>query len=285
MSNVTRNHKDNVFCLLYRDRKNLLSLYNAVNGTSYAREEELEVVTLEQAICVKMRNDVAFVIHSGLYLYEQQASVNLNMPLRDLYYVTEELKKIAPPGRLHQKTRVGIPAPHFITFYNGTVKQPERQVYKLSDAYCREEKDPELELKVTVININPGCNQELLERCESLKGYMSFVEKVRAGREAMPTLEEAVHQAVNECISEGILAEFFREHKKEVVEMGIYEFDQELYDRVLREDGEAIGREETTLVNIKSLMETLKLKEEQAMDALKVPEAERIKYRERLKAD
>lgn len=95
--------------------------------------------------------------------------------------------------------------------------------------------------------------------------------------------------AVDECISEGILAEFFREHKKEVMEMGIYEFDQELYDRVLREDGEMIGREigreETTLEDIKSLMETLKLKEEQAMDALKVPEAERKKYRERLKAD
>ena len=56
----------------------------------------------------------------------------------------------------------------------------ERQVYKLSDAYCWAEKDPKLKLKVTVININPGCSQELLERCESLKGYMSFVEKVRA---------------------------------------------------------------------------------------------------------
>ena len=68
--------------------------------------------------------------------------------------------------------------------------------------------------------------------------------------------------------------------------MGVYEFDQELYDRVLREDGEAIGkeigREEKALEDIKSLMETLKLPEEQAMDALKVPEAERIKYRERL---
>lgn len=100
------------------------------------------------------------------------------------------------------------------------------------------------------------------------------------------SLEEAVHQAVEECISEGILAGFFREHREEILEMGVYEFDQELYDRVLREDGEAIGkeigREEKALEDIKSLMETLKLPEEQAMDALKVPEAERIKYRERL---
>ena len=163
MPNVARNHKDNVFCLLYKDRKNLLSLYNAINGTSYENEEELEVVTLEEAICIKIRNDAAFVIDSRLNLYEQQSSANPNMPLRDLYYVTEELKKIAPPGRLHRTGKVQIPVPRFIVFYNGVAKQPERQIYKLSDLFSREEKNPELELIVTVININQGYNKELLE--------------------------------------------------------------------------------------------------------------------------
>ncbi len=286
MSNVTRNHKDNVFCMLYRDRKNLLSLYNAMNGTSYEKEEELEVVTLEEAICMKMRNDAAFVIDSRLNLYEQQASVNPNMPLRDLYYVTEELKKLAPPGRLHQRTKVKIPAPKFVVFYNGTAKQPERQVYRLSDLFYREEKDPELELKVTVFNINTGYNGELLGKCESLRGYMTFVNKVRDKKASMLRLEEAVRQAVDECISEGILTVFFRENREEIVEMGIYEFDQELYDKILLEDGKAIGIEKGIeigiLKSIKSLMETLKLTEEQAMEALKIPEAERRKYRERL---
>ncbi len=286
MSNVTRNHKDNVFCMLYRDRKNLLSLYNAMNGTSYEKEEELEVVTLEEAICMKMRNDAAFVIDSRLNLYEQQSSVNPNMPLRDLYYVTEELKKLAPPGRLHQRTKVKIPAPKFVAFYNGTAKQPERQVYRLSDLFYREEKDPKLELKVTVFNINTGYNGELLGKCESLRGYMTFVNKVRDKKASMLRLEEAVRQAVDECISEGILTVFFRENREEIVEMGIYEFDQELYDKILLEDGKAIGIEKGIeigiLKSIKSLMETLKLTEEQAMEALKIPEAERTKYRERL---
>lgn len=80
MSTITRNHKDNVFRLLYREKKHLLSLYNAMNETSYEREDELEVVTLEEAICLKIRNDAAFVIDSKLNLYEQQASVNPNMP-------------------------------------------------------------------------------------------------------------------------------------------------------------------------------------------------------------
>lgn len=290
MSNVTRNHKDNVFCLLYREKKNLLSLYNAMNGTSYENEQELEVVTLEEAICMKMRNDAAFVIDSTLNLYEQQASVNPNMPLRDLYYVTEELKKIAPAGRLHRTTKVKIPAPHFVMFYNGAAKQPERMTYRLSELFFREEKEPGLELVVTAVNINPGCSQELLDKCESLRGYMAFVEKVRVKLAAEVKLEEAVRQSVNECISENILEDFFREHREEIVEMGIYEFDQELHDQVLREDGEAIGMEKGIEIGrreaveigrreaIENLMDTLNLTEEQAMEALKIPESERKKY-------
>lgn len=278
MSNETRNHKDNVFCLLYRDKENLLSLYNAINNTSYVKEEELEVVTLDGAICMKIKNDAAFVIDSTLNLYEQQASVNPNMPLRDLYYVAKELKKIAPPRSLYSTMKVEIPVPKFVVFYNGTAKQPERQEYRLSDLFSRVEENPELELRVTVININPGYSENLLERCESLKGYMVFVEKVREKRSAGIKPDEAVLQAVEECISENILAGFFSENKEEVVEVSIWEFDQELHDKTLLEDGEAIG----TLKAIKNLMSTLKLTAGQAMTALKIPETEQLKYRDRL---
>lgn len=243
MSNMARNHKDNVFCLLYKDKRNLLSLYNAMNGTSYENEAELEVVTLDGAICLKMKNDAAFVVDSRLNLYEQQSSRNENMPLRDLYYVVEELKKIAPPSTLYHRTKIKIPTPRFVVFYNGAEEQPERQVYKLSDSFSGEEMNPELELKVTVININPGYNEELLERCESLKGYMLFVKKARDKKAVGIKLEDAVRQALEECIAENILAEFFQSHKEEIVEMEIWGFDQELHDQAMREDGEIIGME------------------------------------------
>ena len=37
-NNVTVKHKDNVFCLLYNDKKNLLDLYNALNNSSYTED-------------------------------------------------------------------------------------------------------------------------------------------------------------------------------------------------------------------------------------------------------
>ena len=66
--NVNRNYKDTVFRKLFSDRKNLLSLYNAISETSYTDENELEIVTLESAIYMGMKNDLAFIIDTNLCL-------------------------------------------------------------------------------------------------------------------------------------------------------------------------------------------------------------------------
>ena len=87
---VNRKYKDTVFRMLFSDRKNLLSLYNAINGSRYTDPEELEIVTLENAIYMGMKNDLAFIIDTGLFLYEHQSTYNPNMPLRDLLYISAE---------------------------------------------------------------------------------------------------------------------------------------------------------------------------------------------------
>lgn len=70
---------------------------------------------------------------------------------------------------------IQIPAPHFVVFYNGTAVQPEQQEIRLSDAYLTKEKDPQLELKIQVLNINLDKNVELLAQCQTLKEYMQYV--------------------------------------------------------------------------------------------------------------
>lgn len=45
-----RNYKDTVFRMLFKEKENLLSLYNAVNGTKYKNTDNLIVTTLENAI-------------------------------------------------------------------------------------------------------------------------------------------------------------------------------------------------------------------------------------------
>ncbi len=139
-------YKDTVFRMLFREKKQLLGLYNAVSGRNYENPEKLDIVMLESAVYLGMRNDVAFIIDMRLYLFEHQSTVNKNMPLRFLQYVSAEYEKIIVSKNLHRRTLIKIPAPHFVVFYNGMEKCGERQELRLSAAYEVEEENPELEL-------------------------------------------------------------------------------------------------------------------------------------------
>ena len=84
---ANRNYKDTIFRMIFSDRESLLSLYNAVNKRNYTNPDDLEIVTLENAIYMGMKNDLAFILDMNLYLYEHQSTVNPNIPLRDLFYI------------------------------------------------------------------------------------------------------------------------------------------------------------------------------------------------------
>ena len=238
-TNVTANreYKSTVFSNLFKDKKKLLALYNALNHSNYANENELEIVTLENAIYMSMKNDLAFILDCKLTLYEHQSTPNPNMPLRDLFYVSKEYEKLVNKKTLYSRRKHKIPAPHFVVFYNGMEHQPEKQILKLSDLYQIPETEPMLELQVLMLNINDGNNEELKESCQVLKEYMQYVNCVRKYvYQEKITLNDAVECAVTECIREGILEDFLRENRAEVVSMSIFEFDEEKEIKLIRED-------------------------------------------------
>lgn len=239
---ANRKYKDTVFRMLFSDRKNLLSLYNAVNGSSYEDPDALEIVTLENAVYMGMKNDLAFIVDTGLFLYEHQSTYNPNMPLRDLFYIAGEYQKLVDHRSLYSSIIQKIPAPNFLVFYNGTERKEDSWVNYLSESYENLTGEPNLELKVITLNINEGHNSQLLEQCQILREYAQYVAKVReyAGS---TDLDTAVEQAVNDCIQNGILAEFLRKNKSEVIAMSIFEYDKEEEERKLRKAEYEAGRE------------------------------------------
>ena len=239
---ANRKYKDTVFRILFSDRKNLLSLYNAVNGSAYEDEAALEIVTLENAIYMGMKNDLAFIVDTGLFLYEHQSTYTPNMPLRDLFYISAEYQKFVNHRSLYSSVIQKIPAPNFIVFYNGTEKKEDSWINYLSEAYQNLSGEPNLELKVLTLNINEGHNGELMEQCQILREYAQYVAKVREyARET--ELDVAVEQAVNDCIQNNILTEFLRKNKSEVIAMSIFEYDKEEEEKKLRKAEFEAGRE------------------------------------------
>lgn len=162
---ANRKYKDTVFRILFSDKEHLLSLYNAVSGKTYTDPEQLQIVTLENAVYMGMKNDLAFIIDTNLFLYEHQSTYSANMPLRDLFYIANEYQKLVDKKSLYSSKLQKIPAPKFLVFYNGTEEMEDSRTEYLSAAFENLTGEPDLELKVLTLNINIGHNQELLEQC------------------------------------------------------------------------------------------------------------------------
>ncbi len=242
-ASVQRNYKDTVFRMIFREKENLLSLYNALNGTAYENVDNLEITTLENAVYMNYKNDISFVFDFELLLYEHQSTCNPNMPLRDLLYVTKVLQNRIKDKNLYSTTLVKIPTPRFVVFYNGMDFQPEQQILYLSDAFEKKQNEPSLELAVNVYNINLGRNQQLMESCRLLKEYAQYVAQVRAYAEKLP-LSEAVENAVDDCIRNGILADFLAKNRAEAITVSIFEYDEEKHMKSERAEWREIGYRE-----------------------------------------
>ena len=248
---VKRNHKDTLFRMIFSTRENLLSLYNAVNHSHYTDASELEIVTLKNEVYMNMKNDQAFLLDMQLNLYEHQSTWNPNMPLRFLMYVAKEYQMLVRNQTLYASALVKVPTPHFVVFYNGETEQEAETILRLSHSFQQKTDKPELELMVRVLNINLDKKQEVLEACQLLKEYMLLVNKIRRYTDEYKDINQAVEQAVTECIEENILADFLRKNRAEAIEMCIFEYDDKREKELIRKaeyaegmkEGERIGRE------------------------------------------
>ena len=233
---ANRMYKSRIFAMLFSDRNELLKLYNAINGTSYDDPDLLQVNTLENAVYMSMQNDVSFIIDMRLNLYEHQSTYSPNLPVRYLLYVADVYSDYTKDMNLYGTKAVKLPTPRFVIFYNGQAEQPDRKELKLSELFSIPDADPSLELKAVMLNINKGHNRKLMETCRTLQDYAEYTFRVREYAAEMP-LDLAVEQAITECISEGILADFLRKNRAEAKKVSIYEYDEERHRRQTREEG------------------------------------------------
>ena len=253
--NAARNYKDRIFRMVFREKKALLALYNAMNKTDYENEDDLKVTTLESALYLEMKNDVSFVLYDELLLYEHQSTKNPNLPLRNLFYVSDVYSELTKDLFLYGSVPVQIPEPKFVVFYNGLENMQEREVLKLSSLYAKKAEHISLELETLVLNVNVGYNKILMERCRQLSDYAQFVSEVRKRLSKKIPLSEAVNEAVEDCIQRGILAEFLSKNRAEVIKVSIYEYDEEKVKRMFKEECMKLGMEQGKQIGIEQGIE------------------------------
>lgn len=280
---IHRQAKDRLFRFLFeKDREALLQLYNALNGTDYRDASLLKVVTIESAVYIVMKNDLAFVLAGTLSLYEHQSTYNPNMPVRFLIYLAKEYQKLIEQAQesIYGTKQMMLPMPQCVVFYNGTKMKTDEEILRLSDSFMNQKQGAEadVELKVRMLNINHGHNAVLMNQCRVLREYALFVEISRRRLAEGTEPKEALEAAVFECIEQDILAGFLKKYRAEVLGMLLEEFDVKKYERSLKAEGREEGREEESGRYCKLIA----LLFEQHREAELKSAAEDPEYRERL---
>ncbi len=244
MHTINRDHKDRLFSFLFGSESNkewTLSLYNAVNNTSYTDPQAILFTTIEDAVYMGMKNDLSFILFHVMNIYEQQSTYNPNMPVRQLMYAGKLYDKYIQQNKLniYGKRIVRLPIPKLVVFYNGT-DQEDDQILELSDVFDPDASavDPDIAVRVRMININYGHNQKLLRACQPLAEYAWLVEQVRENRSHMD-IEHAVDKAIDDMPGTYAIRPFLIGNRAEVKDMCITEYNEAETLQLIREEERA----------------------------------------------
>ena len=235
---INRTYKDRLFKIIFEDKKELLSLYNALTGKNYQNPDELEINTIDDVIYMHLKNDMSFILDDWQNLFEQQSTFNPNQPLRGFFYFAD-LYKVKYFGKKIYSTRLlKIPTPQYIVFYNGTTNMPDKKELRLSDAFQQPTEQPDIEVVAHMLNINYGHNKELMERCRKLKEYAQFIDIIRhyLRENKQWSNEQAISKAIDDCIQNNILRDILQKERLRVMASILSEFDEVGYKEMIRQE-------------------------------------------------
>ena len=232
--------------------------------SDYTDPSQIQITTIREVIYLGMHNDVSFMIANEMNLYEQQSSFNPNMPLRQLQYAGNLYEKYIVGHKMNKYggTLLMLPVPKLVVFYNGSDEKDDDTFLYLSDSFPAGA-DPDIQVRVRMININYGHSDYVLEVCKPLKEYSWLMEEVRKNRQTTE-IEEAVDLAIENMPQDFVTKPFLEAHRVEVKSMLLTEYNEAETMEMFKEEGRAEAIEEA----VKNLMRNLGLTEQQARAAL-----------------
>ncbi|SHK64598.1 RpnC/YadD family protein [Hespellia stercorisuis] len=254
---INHKYKDGLFRLIFRDKHDLLQLYNAVSNTNYTDESNLLITTIDDVVYMGMKNDLSFIIGDTLNLYEHQSTYNPNMPLRGILYFADLYRAYIEEHDLdiYHRHLQELPFPQYIVFYNGTQDMPDRLEQKFSDSFKNTHGQTAcLECTAIMLNINSGRNTDLFHKCRRLEEYSIFVRTVRQNLDLNMELEAAVNLAVDMCIQNDILADILTKNRAEVLNLILTEYNEKRHMKTIRDDGYQEGIQSEKLATAQKLL-------------------------------
>ncbi len=222
--------KDSVFSDLFRDKKYLLQLYQALHPEDKeATEDSLSDITINNVLVDGQYNDLGFMVHGKLMiLTEAQSTWTMNIIVRALLYYVQSLQEhLDREGAdLYGSRKVELPESELYVIYTGDRKSHPAEVSLIEEFFKDRKSAVEVKVKMLYGTVNPKQTDG-----EDIVGqYVLFTKVFNEQLRIHGRTTEAVEETIRICMDQDILREYLASKRKEVVTMMMDLYDQ---DRIM----------------------------------------------------
>ena len=232
---IKRAVKDSIFTDMFNRPKYTLDLYKSLHPEdSDVSVHDIKTLTLKTILTDGQYNDLGFFVKNKLIiLVEAQSTWSVNILWRHLIYLADTYKNYFHDTKasLYSSTRVTAPYPELYVIYTGGDKVPAQ--ISLQEEFFG--KPCQLELKINIITNH--------KEYDIINQYIRFAHKVDVYKKKPGDRHKLAIQLVDECIAEGILAEYLKENRKEIIAMIDILFDDEIIQENYRLQLETMAEE------------------------------------------
>ncbi len=244
---MKRTVKDSVFTHLFRDVNYTYKMYQALHPEdTVTTVDDLNIITLESHLVNQLYNDLGFFVGNQLIiLIEHQSTWSDNIVIRLFWYIADSWHKYVKLKELdvYGSKKIILPKPELYVIYTGDRKDRKESISLRRDIFSGEDIGIDLEVKV----LYDGQEGDIIYQ------YVAFCKVLKEQIEIHGRTETAVRETIKMCCDRDILKEYLESQEKEIVDIMMTLFDDEIAlknsfasaERKAKDAGRIEGQQET----------------------------------------
>ena len=213
--------KDSVFTSLFKEKKYLMQLYQALHPEDMeATEDDLQDVTISNVLVNDLYNDIGFRVGSTLLiLIESQSTWTVNIIFRALMYLVQTYREYFKETKqdIYKSRKLKMPAPELYVIYTGARKSRPGEI-SLSEEFF-DGKETCLDVKVKMIY--DGKEGDIINQ------YVRFTKVCNEQVSLYGRTRKAIKETIRICKDSDVLREYLENKEQEVLDMLMELYDQE----------------------------------------------------------
>ena len=213
--------KDSVFTSLFKEKKYLIELYRAIHPEDReATEDDLQDVTISNALVNDLYNDIGFRVGSTLLiLIESQSTWTPNITFRALMYLVQTYREYFNETRqnIYNSKKLRMPKPEVYVIYTGDRKARPEEISFAEEFFGGEEVCLDLNVKM----IYDGKEGDIISQ------YVAFTKVCNEQVTLYGRTRKAIKETIRICKDKNVLKEYLESREQEVLSMLMELYDQE----------------------------------------------------------